>query len=116
MMRGGCHEATKQLHTLLVRPETHTGSLLSLTEVEITVGNLAAALSAQAKRTPGPRCSVGLLLVTLDETDRKTLAGALSSSVPGSEIAAALRSEGYHMKGHTVQRHRNGECGCSGTR
>jgi hypothetical protein len=81
------------------------------------VGNLAAALSAQANRTPGPRCSVGVLLTTLDTNDTKALLAALAldSGIKGSEIAKALRDEGHHMKGHTVQRHRNGECGC-GTR
>lgn len=96
-------------------PESHTGHLLSPTEVEITVGNLAAAFAAHANQTPGPRCSVGLLFHTLDDIDAQALRNALASELKGSEIAAALRDEGHYMKGHTVQRHRNGECSC-GTR
>lgn len=81
------------------------------------MGNLAAALTAQTTRIPGPKCSVGILLTELDDLDAKALTKALepNSGFKGSDIASALRSEGYHMKGHTVQRHRNGECGC-GTR
>lgn len=78
------------------------------------MGNLAAALTAQATRTRGPRCSLGVLITTLDETDRKALNEALdpNSGVEGSMIAAALRLEGHEIKGHTVRRHRNKECGC----
>lgn len=102
---------------MLVAPETHTGHLLFLTKVEITVGNLAAALTAQSTRTRGPRCSLGVLITTLDDTDRKALIAALdpNSGVEGSVIASALSLEGHKIKGHTVRRHRNGECGC-GTR
>lgn len=76
------------------------------------MGNLAAALSAQENRVPGPKCSLGLLIETLPESDRKALLAALASGMAGAKIAAALRAEGHHMKGHTVQRHRNQECGC----
>ena len=79
------------------------------------MGNLAAALTAHDNRIRGPRCSFGKVLDKLDESDRAALMQALGSDVSGSVIAAALRAEGHHMKGHTVQRHRNQDCGC-GTR
>ena len=91
------------------------GIPISQTKVEITVGNLASAITAHDNRLRGPRCSFGKVLDKLDESDRKALMQALNSDVAGSVIAAALQAEGHKIKGHTVRRHRNRECSC-GTR
>lgn len=83
------------------------------------MGELAAVFSAQPNRVPGPKCSIGILLTTLDAEDAKALKAALepNSGWKGSEIADALLTEGHKvngrvLRGHTIQRHRNQDCSC----
>lgn len=76
--------------------------------------NLRDALAAEsAKKTqPGPRCTVGQLLLTLDDDDRKALNEAIFSDMQLEPIAAAIRSTGVQMSSMTVSRHRRGLCLC----
>lgn len=76
------------------------------------MSGLEAAFSVQKKRRRGPKCGMGTLLDDLDDRDQKALLNVLDSRWTGEEIAEQLREAGYQMKGHTVQRHRRGECSC----
>lgn len=78
------------------------------------MSSLAATLAevAKTRRRPAVQCSIGSLLGKLDDLDRKALTNAMGSDMTGEQIAAALRSEGHHMQGGTVQRHRTKRCSC----
>lgn len=76
------------------------------------MGNLAAALSEQARPVPGPKCSVGQLLNELDDIDAQALRNALESNMRGESISTALRGEGHRIAGTTIQRHRRNRCSC----
>lgn len=56
----------------------------------------------------GPRCTVCVLLTELPDADAADLAAALADrSIPGTAIARALAARDHHMRGNTVNRHRN---------
>ena len=78
------------------------------------MSKLAAALAAPKKIVRGPECAVKQILARVDDVDRKALENALrlDSGITGEQIASALRDENFNVKGHTVQRHRNGKCDC----
>jgi len=73
---------------------------------------LAAKLAEARNTGPGGKCSIGILLTSLDEADQKALRTALDSDLHGEQIATAIRSEGHKMSGGTVQRHRKKMCSC----
>lgn len=77
----------------------------------------AVALAAAVEESrPRPYCSVGALLVTLDDD----LAGEVRSSLalPASDLSHAALSValgkafGVKVAGQTVSRHRRHACGC----
>ena len=77
---------------------------------------------AQPQHRPhnGPKCSIGILLNTLDVADREALTGALrlDSGKEHQEISEDLEAEnifrpdGRPFKGHSIGWHRNGRCAC----
>lgn len=79
------------------------------------MSKLAAALAAPKKIVRGPECAVKQILARVDDVDRKALENALrlDSGITGQQIADALTDEGYPVKAHTLQRHRNGRCYCA---
>ena len=64
----------------------------------------------------GPRCTTGLLLEDLDATDPKAAevlrAQLANPRMPASELSRRLESAGIHLKAHTMQHHRRGDCQC----
>ena len=78
------------------------------------MSKLAAALAAPVRPNHGPYCALRVILATVDDVDRKALENALrlDSGITGEQTASALRDESFNVKGHTVQRHRNGKCDC----
>lgn len=78
------------------------------------MSSLAAALAEAKPINRGPGCSVRAILAKIDDVDRKALQNALrlDSGITGVQIAAALTEEGYKVRGHTIQRHRNRRCDC----
>lgn len=81
---------------------------------------MTTGLDTLATKTPGPRwqeCTVAYALRTLPADKRRLLRAALDNdSVEHAEIARALRSEGIHVTGQTVGRHRAGDCRCENNR
>lgn len=74
---------------------------------------LADALDAQVIHK-GPRCSVGALLVSLDQVDAADLRGFMADgSKASTSIARALQSLGHDVGHWAVARHRRLECSCS---
>jgi hypothetical protein len=73
--------------------------------------SLLADIAAQARLRRGPRCSIGEILLTLDEQDAADLRTALTTYTPGA-IARALRGRGLLISEGTVARHRRGSCQC----
>ncbi len=64
----------------------------------------------------GPECGVGIVLEQLDDKTRKTLEAALGNPhAPSTKISVALGELGHRTSSHVVQRHRRGECRCSGS-
>lgn len=78
------------------------------------MGFLSAALERQHQAAPGPKCSIGLILSKLDDSDVRVLREALVSEMRGTQIAAALKEVGHPVSSSTVQRHRRGLCSCQG--
>ncbi len=78
------------------------------------MSTLAAALAAVKPPAHGPACVFAVVLPTLDDIDRKALENALrlDSGIQGQQIADVLTAQGHPVRGHTVQRHRNGRCSC----
>ena len=81
-------------------------------------GGLLAAIRAQAEATsrPGPRCTIGKLLLVLPADDAADLQAALDDdNISAAAIAAVLTDRGWPMSHAPVQRHRrrgNGGCSC----
>ena len=64
----------------------------------------------------GPECGVAIVLEQLDDKTRKTLEAALNNPhAPSTKISVALGELGHRTSSHVVQRHRRGECRCSGS-
>ena len=64
----------------------------------------------------GPECGVAIVLEQLDDKTRKTLQAALDNPhAPSTKISVALGELGHRTSSHVVQRHRRGECRCSGS-
>ena len=76
---------------------------------------LADAL-ADATRKPGPTCTFGRVIATLNDDDRAALAhyDALPDTT-AAMIVRALAAEGHRVNRGPVERHRRGDCAC-GTR
>lgn len=73
--------------------------------------SLADALKSHKSMPKGPRCQMCMLMEKLPESDRVALMNALEDPVFSSAgIARALRSEGYDLGRHSVERHRKKEC------
>lgn len=77
--------------------------------VNTNVNELATALAdlspAIARR--GPRCSVSVILDSLDPTVRAILQTKMANAaIASSQIATTLTACGYPVKGTTVARHR----------
>lgn len=67
--------------------------------------------AAQEKK--GAECSVKILLDKLDASDRAAIEEAFGDpAIFGTSIAKVLKSRGYDVAGHTIQRHRRGGCTC----
>jgi len=68
------------------------------------------------KSVPGPRCSVCIALMTMDDADRATLTEWLANPrLQSLELVQWLAADGIDFVGQqAVQRHRRGAC--SGTR
>lgn len=74
--------------------------------------SLADLLAARITDKPGPRCSVGRLLKTLDPDDAATLRDALAHDVAYEDLAAVLREMGHPISSYTLSRHARGRCQC----
>lgn len=73
--------------------------------------SLSDALKYEASRKPGPRCSICILIPTLDKPEAAALVAALDDgAVTSSAISRALNSEGHEIRAETVRRHRAKEC------
>jgi hypothetical protein len=68
-----------------------------------------AALACTRRRE---RCSVSVILDSLDDDDRDALLVLLDGRAAGAHIARALTNRGHAVRGQTVQRHRARDCGC----
>lgn len=66
--------------------------------------------------TPGPRCSVGLLLARLEGDELAALETMLGTTErvgwTEGQIYDALTAEGYRVGRQTINRHRGGRCSC----
>jgi NADPH-dependent glutamate synthase beta subunit-like oxidoreductase len=78
------------------------------------MSSLAAALAAQKPLPKGSRCTIGETIESLNDIDKKALLNALDigSGMTATDIARALRVEGYTVASQTVARHRRGDCFC----
>lgn len=81
------------------------------------MSSIAASLAVNRPVVKGPSCTFAPLWQKLDAVDREALESALrpDSGITGQQIADVLTEQGHPMKGHTVQRHRNGRCSCERT-
>ena len=76
---------------------------------------LADAL-AEATRKPGPTCTFGRLIATLNDDDQAALAAYLARpDTSAAMIVRALAAEQHRINRAPVERHRRGDCAC-GTR
>ena len=76
------------------------------------MSTLAAKLAETKNPRRGGACSVTQLITNLDDVDGQALRNVLEGDLEGETIAAVLRSEGHHISGYTIQRHRRGMCSC----
>jgi hypothetical protein len=82
--------------------------------------SLLADIAAQSVGQTGPRCSVGKILLTLDEQDAADLRIALTTRVrlgadfrySHGQVASGLRKSNIIVSEETVGRHRRGGCQC----
>jgi hypothetical protein len=69
--------------------------------------SLADQLEALEPAVRGPRCSAGLLLDELDESDRAALVAALGNPrKQSSDIYRLLKDAGYKVAESAIHRHR----------
>jgi hypothetical protein len=74
--------------------------------------SLLADIAAQ-EPLKGPRCSVAILLDTLDAQDANDLRSALANpAYQGTSISRALKGRGINLSPHSLVRHRRGDCLC----
>lgn len=77
------------------------------------MAGLAEKLAAAPRRLSNQTCHVGAVLQRVDDVDRAALEAALvDSGLTGVQIAELLQGEGFAVKSHSVQRHRNRMCDC----
>lgn len=61
----------------------------------------------------GPRCYVAKMLLRLDEPERSAVrTEVMGDRLDGKELAKRLQSHGIDIAGHSINRHRRGECRC----
>lgn len=85
-----------------------------------TIGLLQSLRQAQAAaKSPGPRCSVAVVIDRLSADDADDFRSALADdSIRGSTIARHLAtlgigpSEGKYLREDSIQKHRRGTCAC----
>ena len=64
----------------------------------------------------GPRCSVTVVLESMNDEDAADLRAALGDpTITGSVIARILRNRGHRITEQSVTRHRRGACLCPGS-
>ncbi len=74
--------------------------------------SLSETLSAPAT-VVRPKCDVSIALASLPKKDAAALREAIADEAfPATQIARAVRAEGYRMGDSTVRRHRRGDCTC----
>lgn len=67
-----------------------------------------------AKKTRGPKCGVGLLLVALPKAESVDLQTCLDDvRYQHSQIARGLNHIGHKVHDGQVAKHRNGDCSCA---
>ncbi|MYX26758.1 hypothetical protein GTY75_08755 [Streptomyces sp. SID8381] len=75
-----------------------------------TNGGLMAALARLTEQPPaprGPRCTVGAILDTIDDSTAQTLRALLDTrTVSATQIADALTAHGHRVQAPAVARHR----------
>lgn len=73
-------------------------------------------LLAKEMAPPASNCTVGLILASLEESQRAKVLRAMAepkTTIPSSKIAAALGAVvGREIQPQTLARHRRGECRC----
>jgi len=73
---------------------------------------LSDALLMETAKRKGPRCTMCVLVESLDKEDAAVLAEYLANpNVPSTAIGRALAREGHNISGETVRRHRDRRCG-----
>lgn len=77
--------------------------------------SLRSAAETVDNRKPGPRCSVAILRLQLDDLDRKTLDDWLdpASGKTNVWIAEVLAADGKKFSDSTIGRHRKRKCSCA---
>jgi len=59
----------------------------------------------------GPRCSACATLAKLPKDDQKALTARLADDgTTSAALARVLRANGFNVSGHTLARHRKGDC------
>ena len=74
---------------------------------------LTGAFESQPATRKGPRCSVAIMLLKMDPTDREAVIAAFNNDALRSKfIAQQLTKNGWLIHGHTIARHRRKDCTC----
>lgn len=79
---------------------------------------LADRLASAPRTSKSNVCRMAFIVGDLSEKDRQALQAALAlpsghpDRISNSEIAEALRQEGYNVHSKTVENHRRGVCSC----
>lgn len=64
--------------------------------------------------SPGPKCTVKVLLEQLNEHDAAAVKAALADPrTAAADLSAVLRNNGFRIMPQTIRRHRNDLCSCS---
>lgn len=75
--------------------------------------SLLDSIKAENYSGPSPGCTIGQLLESMPEADRKDLVVALADpTIQHTAIVRALKNRDYPVKPSAVPRHRKGECSC----
>lgn len=76
--------------------------------------DLANALKDIPAIDAGPSCTVAATLKALPDKDAEALRAALEDERwRASDLSRVLATEGIHLSGYTLSRHRRGICKCS---
>lgn len=71
------------------------------------------AAQVQARRFPGTRCTVLMVLAAMDAADADDLRQALADpTLTSPAIATVLGRRGHQITQSSVARHRRGDCAC----